>query len=154
MEKVGGPTIYEVVDRQVLVDIVDCAQKRTVSEEVDLLLTNSPDPTGWLTLQLKTDLIKGIRGDEADLQQRREQYGTNHKEPAKPPSFFSLLLEALDDFILKILIVASLLSIGIEGNLQRLCSGHGITSESIDGVDLGVRDYGRSYCVLAGDRRK
>lgn len=103
------------MDRQALVDIVDVAQKRTVCEEVDLLLGNSKNPTNWLLEQLGSDAVKGILGDEADLGRRREQYGTNRKEPAKPPSFFALLLEALNDFILKILIVASILSIAIEG---------------------------------------
>lgn len=45
---------------------------------------------------------------------RRNAFGTNEKAVKEPKTFLKLFCEALDDFILKILLVAALLSIGLE----------------------------------------
>lgn len=41
-------------------------------------------------------------------------FGTNHKEPPGRNGFCNMVLEALDDFMLKLLIVAAIFSIVIE----------------------------------------
>ena len=56
----------------------------------------------------------GIYGDEDDIKERLEFYGTNQKPVKIPPGFFELLCQALEDFTLRILIVASLVTIGVE----------------------------------------
>lgn len=71
MEKYSGVTLFNKIDRQALVDIVDAAQKRTICEEVDLLLGNSPAPSEWLMQHLGTNASTGIPGDEADIARRR-----------------------------------------------------------------------------------
>jgi len=65
MEKIASTTnICQRLDQQALVEIVDVAQKRTVCEEVDLLLNNSTNPTSWLMEQLGTNLNTGVQGGE------------------------------------------------------------------------------------------
>lgn len=84
--------LYERLDRTALVEIVTEAEKRTVDEEITLLYNNNMDPSGWLLRQLASDEMRGISGSDDDFEQRRIDFGTNRKEPAKPPSFCSLLL--------------------------------------------------------------
>ena len=55
----------------------------------------------------------GIYGDPEDIQERLSVYGTNKKPVKEPPGFFELVCEALEDFTLRILIVAALLTIAI-----------------------------------------
>lgn len=64
---------------------------------------------------IRTDPLKGIPGDIHDLELRVKVYGSNSKEVSEPPGFCALFWEALEDFTMRILIVASFLSIGIEG---------------------------------------
>ncbi len=65
MEKIASTTnICQRLDQQALVEIVDVAQKRTVCEEVDLLLNNSATPTSWLMEQLGTNPNTGVQGSE------------------------------------------------------------------------------------------
>jgi len=56
----------------------------------------------------------GIKGDEHDLEKRTFAFQNNEKPVIPPKSFFELLKEALDDFTLKILMVASVVSIILE----------------------------------------
>ena len=65
-------------------------------------------------LGLNTDFKKGIYGDDDDIKERLEFYGTNEKPKKEPPGFFELLCQALEDFTLRILIVASLVTIAVE----------------------------------------
>jgi magnesium-transporting ATPase (P-type) len=62
-------------------------------------------------LGLNTNLKEGIFGDEDDKNEREAFYGTNKKVDKEPPSFFKLLCEALEDFTLRILIVAAVITI-------------------------------------------
>ena len=57
---------------------------------------------------------EGIYGDEEDKNERIQYYGGNEKPVKLPPGFCELVCEALEDFTLRILIVAALLTIGIE----------------------------------------
>lgn len=59
--------------------------------------------------KLKVDVKTGLHGD--DFAERTQQFGNNYREPLKAKSWFSLFLAALDDFMLKILIVAAIFSI-------------------------------------------
>lgn len=63
---------------------------------------------------LLTDSKQGISNAQEDLNTRREYFGSNEKQVKEPPGFLALMLEALDDFILKILLLAACLSIGLE----------------------------------------
>lgn len=62
--------------------------------------------------KLKTDYDKGLTG--LDLAEREAVFGTNRKPPAQKVSFFKLFLGALDDFMLKLLLVCACISIAID----------------------------------------
>ena len=62
--------------------------------------------------KLKVDPQEGISAKS--LQAREDAFGTNHKDPPTITPFCKLVWKALDDLMLKILIVCALLSIGID----------------------------------------
>jgi hypothetical protein len=62
-----------------------------------------------ITSKLKVDVKVGLTG--SDFKSRSDQFGSNYREPLKAKSWFTLFLGALDDFMLKVLIVASIFSI-------------------------------------------
>ena len=108
------------IPRQQLEDIVTATQNRTFAEEVQILQTHKA-PLDWLAsgtsilyLGLNTDFKNGIYGDEEDLKERRQFYGTNENPVKEPPGFFELIWEALEDCTLRILIVAAILTIIVE----------------------------------------
>lgn len=55
--------------------------------------------------KLKVDLNKGLSGDSFPA--RTEFFGNNYRDPIKAKSFCTIFFEALDDFMLKVLIVAA-----------------------------------------------
>ena len=61
---------------------------------------------------LKTDFIRGV--SPHDLANREAHFGTNRKAPAKITPFYKLFFGALDDFMLKLLLVCAVISISIE----------------------------------------
>ena len=62
--------------------------------------------------KLKVDLTKGLSGDSFPA--RTEFFGNNYREKIKAKSFCTIFFEALDDFMLKILIVAATFSLIFE----------------------------------------
>ena len=58
---------------------------------------------------LKTDAEKGLTCH--DLEDRTEAFGNNYREPLKVKSFFLILKEAMDDFMIKVLLVCAVCSI-------------------------------------------
>ena len=65
-----------------------------------------------LAQSLKTNYESGLK--PLDFDQRDEQYGSNKKPPTKRTPFITLFLGALDDFMLKLLLVCACVSISIE----------------------------------------
>lgn len=80
-------------------------------------LTQRGESSDWLIGALATDAKSGVSASEASLRARKACFGTNRKEPKEPPSFCKLFIEGLDDFVLKILMVSAVLSIGLEVGL-------------------------------------
>jgi hypothetical protein len=62
-----------------------------------------------LATLLKVDLDKGLT--PADLPSRTAHFGDNMRPPLVCKSFFTILKEALDDFMLKVLLVCAVFSI-------------------------------------------
>jgi len=92
------------------VDIVTAVQTRTFSEEVEEI-----EKLGGVTKMLEmmqTNPKTGVNEDS--LESRSHFFGSNEKANRPLKSIFMLLMEALDDFTLKILIVASFVSIIVE----------------------------------------
>ena len=63
---------------------------------------------------LSTHEKKGISKDPSSLEKRIKAFGSNERYEPPMKTFCILFKEALDDFILKILIIASVLSMVIE----------------------------------------
>lgn len=55
--------------------------------------------------KLKVDVNQGLSGK--DFPQRTEFFGNNYRAPMKAKTFCKIFFEALDDFMLKVLIVAA-----------------------------------------------
>lgn len=58
-------------------------------------------------------LPPGLSGSKADLQHRREVFGSNLIPPKPPKTFLTLVWEALQDVTLIILEVAAVVSLGL-----------------------------------------
>ena len=63
---------------------------------------------------VNTNGVNGINGDEIDCTERINAYGSNEKEPKELPGFCTLFFQALDDFMLKVLIFAAIISIALQ----------------------------------------
>ena len=50
----------------------------------------------------------------SSLQARENVFGSHHKDPPTRNSFYSMVFEALDDFMLKVLIVCAFFSIVVD----------------------------------------
>ncbi|XP_026457965.1 calcium-transporting ATPase 10, plasma membrane-type-like [Papaver somniferum] len=68
---------------------------------------------GGLSIKLKTDLEKGINGDDADLQHRMQAFGSNTCPCKLPQSFLMSLWEALQNLTIIILIIAAIASLAL-----------------------------------------
>lgn len=63
--------------------------------------------------KLYTSADHGLSGNQADLEHRRETFGSNVIPPKPPKTFMQLVWEALQDITLIILEVAALVSLGL-----------------------------------------
>lgn len=61
---------------------------------------------------LRTNYYEGLT--PVDFAEREATFGSNKKPPTKRVSFFSLFFGALDDFMLKLLLVCACISIAID----------------------------------------
>lgn len=95
--------------------IAYACQDRNFSEDVDLLETLGG--TEVLEEVLFTNYKDGLNGDEADFTERREAFGDNTKEAVEMKPFWELFIEALDDFTVKLLIVAASAALILEMSL-------------------------------------
>ncbi|PON83642.1 Calcium-transporting P-type ATPase [Trema orientale] len=79
-----------------------------------------------LSTMLKTNVEKGIDGDENDLIKRRNAFGSNTYPRKKGRSFLRFLWEAWQDLTLIILIIAAVVSLvlGIKTELLAIIDNH------------------------------
>ncbi len=61
---------------------------------------------------MNTTIDKGICGN--DFAERAEHFGSNKREPPKRTPFCRLFIGALEDFMLRILLVCAVLSISLD----------------------------------------
>jgi len=62
-----------------------------------------------------SDLSKGLTQiDEPTLDKRRLHFGTNRKDPPEKTPYWKFFLKAIDDFMLKLLLVCACIDIGFE----------------------------------------
>lgn len=77
--------------------------------EEDILATEKFGGVEGLSEKLCVDIKLGLSGE--DFPQRSEQFGNNYRAPLTAKSWLRLFWAALDDFMLKVLIFASIFSI-------------------------------------------
>jgi magnesium-transporting ATPase (P-type) len=65
-----------------------------------------------LTEKLKTNWEQGLT--PVDLDKRIAHFGTNRKEPPERTPYWEFFKKALDDFMLKLLLVCACINIGFE----------------------------------------
>lgn len=100
-----------VYNRDQLKKIVDLYKERKYCEDLDYIekdLGGIPE----MLAGLKTSVEMGISSNS--LQGRNRVFGTHKKEPPERTGFCTMLLEALDDFMLKILIGCAIFQLIIE----------------------------------------
>nr|XP_011467548.1 PREDICTED: calcium-transporting ATPase 9, plasma membrane-type [Fragaria vesca subsp. vesca] len=76
-----------------------------------------------ISSMIKTNLEKGIDGDEADLVKRRDVFGSNTYPQKKGRSFLRFLWEAWQDLTLIILIIAAAVSLALGIKTEGLSHG-------------------------------
>lgn len=63
--------------------------------------------------RLKTNVETGLKpGEQNDFSQRLEHFGTNRKDPPERTPFWEFFVKAIDDFMLKLLLVCACVDIG------------------------------------------
>jgi Ca2+ transporting ATPase len=92
---------------------VEKYRQRTYDEEI-IYLEETLGGVEEVARKLKTDVVDGITVTTVEeLEERDMIFGTNKKKPFKRTSFLRLLWAALDDLMLKVLVVAAVISIVI-----------------------------------------
>ena len=86
-------------------------EKTFTSSVDDVVRAAHAHPVGAVLEALNTEPAQGLSREEA--QRRLEQYGRNELQEAPPPSFWALLLRQFNNFLIMILIVASLISLAL-----------------------------------------
>ena len=106
--------------------------------------------TKWYSLSpeasldgLKVDGEKGL--STTDASQRLEQYGPNALAEKRPPTFFEMLLDQFNDFLVIMLIVAAVVS----GVLGEYVEAGAIMAIVILNAVMGVVQEGRAAQALA-----
>lgn len=66
-----------------------------------------------MAISLKTDLKHGIVGTKDDLEERKRVYKSNANKPRKIKSIYELICECFEDFILKVLCVAAVVTLAV-----------------------------------------
>ena len=95
------------ISSQKLVDIIEAYRKRKYDEEITLIedeIENSEE----LARKICSDTTNGIC--QNDFEERDAYYGSNQKLPVRRRNFCTIIYQALDDLMLKILIVAAIVS--------------------------------------------
>jgi len=101
------------LNRDDLIKIVSAAQERSYAEEIELLQQSGPT-LDWLVSGVGSHHKDGISNDEAAIAKRKQAFGDNIKPITKPPGFFELFCDALSDFMLRVLLIASASSLILE----------------------------------------
>jgi len=86
-----------------------------------------------LAEKLKVDIKLGLTGEDFPL--RTEQFGNNYRAPLKAKKWISLFIATLDDFMLKVLMVAAVFSITFD---MLLADDHARSHAWIEGAAIMV----------------
>lgn len=99
------------VKKDQLIAIVECYRQRKYVEELDYLKNELKGPIA-LCESLDVNPETGINSMTTEI--RTSVFGTHHKDPPQRTPFLTLVLEALDDFMLKLLLICATVIIPVE----------------------------------------
>ncbi|MCH81582.1 calcium-transporting ATPase plasma membrane-type-like, partial [Trifolium medium] len=88
-------------------------QLSSISREHDINALKEYGGVAGLSNLLKTNLVKGAKGDDADLVIRRNAFGSNNYPRKKGRSFLMFIWDACKDLTLTILMVAAVASLAL-----------------------------------------
>ncbi|OVA07520.1 Cation-transporting P-type ATPase [Macleaya cordata] len=88
-------------------------QLSSITRDNDLAALEEIGGVNEIAELLKTNLDKGISGDDVDILSRKNTFGSNTYPRKKPRSFWMFLWEAWQDLTLIILIIAAAASLGL-----------------------------------------
>jgi hypothetical protein len=91
--------------------MVECYRQRKYVEELDFLKNELKGPI-TLCESLDVNPETGINSMTTEI--RTNVFGTHHKDPPQRTPFLTLVLEALDDFMLKLLLICATVIIPVE----------------------------------------
>jgi magnesium-transporting ATPase (P-type) len=99
------------VTKEQLIKLVECYRQRTYVEDLDYIQDALQGPAQLLA-SVDCSADQGIQTSTCDA--RVACFGSNHKDPPTRTPFCQLLYAALDDFMLKLLIVCAIFSIIVD----------------------------------------
>ncbi|XP_043484089.1 plasma membrane calcium-transporting ATPase 2 isoform X2 [Leptopilina heterotoma] len=102
----GRPAQYGITLKQ-LRELMELRGREGVNK------INSHGGVQEICKKLYTSPSEGLSGSEADIQHRRDTFGSNMIPPKPPKTFLQLVWEALQDVTLIILEIAALVSLGL-----------------------------------------
>ncbi|XP_037094678.1 plasma membrane calcium-transporting ATPase 2-like isoform X7 [Pollicipes pollicipes] len=103
----GRPTQYGVTLKQ-LRELMECRGQEAI-ERINTEFGGILE----ICKKLYTSPQDGLSGSQADIQHRRQTFGSNIIPPKPPKKFIELVWEALQDTTLIILIIAAIVSLGL-----------------------------------------
>jgi len=99
------------IETEKLTSIVTGYQQRAPEKLDDLRIITELGDLEGIAKALKTDLRKGLSG--TDNAERRSEFGNNMQPPAKVRGFCKIVIDVLEDLLLRVLIVCGVISIVI-----------------------------------------
>jgi len=97
--------------KEKLITIIEGYRQRKYVEDLDILRRDYQDTVGVLDA-LQVNAKQGISANSLHI--REQVFGTNYKAPPTRTPFCDMVLAALEDFMLRLLIVCALFSIAVE----------------------------------------
>ena len=101
-----------LIDKAEIDDIFTAYQQRKTNDEIEFI-NNKHGGLENLAKKLKSDLKKGISSNEDSKKQRVEAFDDNLRYREPMPSFWHYVVEALEDTILRILILCAVFQISV-----------------------------------------
>ena len=106
---------YPSISIQECQDLVNYYMQREKGKE-DIDLLEEKGGANWFYNGFKTDINKGIKA--TTIQAREEKYGNNRKDVAVKRSWWHFAWEALEDFLLRVLVVCGIIAIILEMSIE------------------------------------
>ena len=99
-------------DKAKLIKIVEGYRQRKYVEDIDIIKADYKNTEGLLRALQVENWRRGISANSLNI--RESIFGTNYKEPPPRTGYCTMVCEALEDTLLRLLLVAAIFSIAVE----------------------------------------